>query len=400
MSQLNDRVNNTNADYIYYDVVVSNLQSTTSVPRVFQYTDTRTIPFLKVPEDYNMSIVRFTLDTASLPVFIPLIQPNQGNRDLTVYSVTLSYAGQDFQTFVDWNPQLTTAPLPPAPNQTYNGLQYNQDGYYNCYSYSWFIERVYAAFVTSFNALVAAGIGVTKATAPLFATGTFAPIINWDSTTNSAVMFADGEWYDVLDEFGNGVISVFMNAPLFELFNSFPATNFGYTGVVNGKNVRLPFTDIGGTNMQNIIPPGQPVPAAGSGYKFWRAITWYQEQSTISSWSSILSIVFTSNTLPVEPNQVSTPVVYNNGVIVQASGSNADLANVITDLASNDGNYRPNLVYNPSAEYRRITLRGNRPLYSIDLSIFYKLRTGELVPFTLLSNESATVKLLFQRNGT
>jgi hypothetical protein len=395
MSQLNEQQNKANADFIYYDVTVSNLQSTTSQPQVFQYIDTRTVPFLKNPEDYCMSIVRFTLDTASLPVFIPLIQPNQGNRDLTVYSVTLTYNGVEAQTFIDWNPQLANATATP-PNQTYNGLQDNQNGYYNCYSYSWFIERVYEAMVASFDVLVATA-GLVRAVAPNYAVGTFPPIINWDSTTNSAIMFADGEYYDVRNLFGNGVVSMFMNAPLFELFNSFPATNFGYVGVTNGKNVRIPFTDIGGTNMQNIIPPGQAVPAVGTGYKFWRAITWTQEQSTISSWSSILSIVFTSNTLPVEPSQVSTPVVYSNGVLIRAGGNNADISTIITDLASNDGNYRPNLVYNPSAEYRRIALKGNRPLYTIDLNIFYKLRSGELVPFTLLSNESCTMKILFEK---
>jgi len=190
MSQLNEQQNKTNADFIYYDVTVSNLQSTTSQPQVFQYIDTRTVPFLKNPEDYCMSIVRFTLDTASLPVFIPLIQPNQGNRDLTVYSVTLTYNGVEAQTFIDWNPQLANATATP-PNQTFNGLQDNQNGYYNCYSYSWFIERVYEAMVSSFNVLVATA-GLVKAVAPLYAVGTFPPIINWDSTTNSAIMFADG----------------------------------------------------------------------------------------------------------------------------------------------------------------------------------------------------------------
>ena len=65
MSQLNKKINEVSASHIYYDVVVSNLQSTTQRPAVFQYNDTRTTPFLMNPEDYTMSIIRFTLDTAS-----------------------------------------------------------------------------------------------------------------------------------------------------------------------------------------------------------------------------------------------------------------------------------------------------------------------------------------------
>jgi len=387
MSQLNQAQNDSNASHIYYDVTVSNLESTTVTPRVFQYNDTRTTPFLKNPEDYVMSIVRFTLDTASIPVFIPQIQTNQPDRDLTIYSVTLEFNGYESQQYIDWNPQLTTAPLAPPPSQTFNKQQYNADGYYNCYSYSWFCERVYQSLVAAYNDLVANAGAVLPSLYP--------PIINWDPTTNSATMLADAEGYDVTDVFGNGVISVYMNAPLFALFNSFPATYFGYEGVTNGKNYRIPFVDIGGSNCQTIIPPGQ-LPNANP-LITWRAITWTQEQATISAWSSVLGIVFTSNTLPIEPSQQSTPVVYNNNEEVVPGGNNSNLANIITDLVSTDGNYRPNLVYNPTAEYRRITLKGNRPLYNLDISIFYKIRTGELIPFRLLSNESMTMKILFEK---
>lgn len=389
MSQLNQAQNDALSDYIYYDVVVTNLESTTVTPRVFQYNDTRTTPFLMNPELYCMSITRFTLDTGSLPVFIPQIQPNQPDRDLTIYSVTLEFNGYESQVYVNWDPQIKNAPLPAPPSLTNNGQQYNMDGYYNCYSYNWFIEQVYQALVTAYNNVSA------NAGAPM--PSQYPPLITWDATTNSATIYADVTGYDVTNTYGNGVISVYFNAPLFALFNSFPATYLGYEGVVNGKNYRLPFVDIGGANITSIIPPGQyPIDPAVP-LVTWQAITWVQEQSTVSSWSSILGIVFTSNTLPIQPSQVSTPVVYNNNQELAPGGNNSNLANIITDLVSTDGNYRPNLVYNPTAEYRRIALRGNRPLYNLDINIFYKIRTGELIPFRLLSNESCTIKILFEK---
>ena len=183
-----------------------------------------------------------------------------------------------------------------------------------------------------------------------------------------------------------------MNAPLFALFNSFPATYQGYN-VTNGKNYKIPFIDIGGTNIITLIPPLQVIPPIVS----YKAILWTQEQSTTASWSPILSVVFTSNTLPIEANQVSTPVVFSNNQNTILGGNNADFQNIITDIVSEDGNYRPNLVYNPSAEYRRISLKGNRPLYSIDLNIYYKIVTGELIPLKLFSGESVTMKILFER---
>jgi len=389
MSQLNERVNKSKADKIYYDVAVSNLQNSTTAPQIFTYQDTRTTPFIHIPEEYTMSIIRFTMGSSSLPVFIPQIQPNQGNRDLTIYSVTLAYQGIEVQTFIDWNPQDTGAPIPPAPNQTANGRQFNQEGYYNCYSYTWFIERIYTAFQTCFFNLNLAVIAAALGPLPTV----YAPVISWDPTTNSASLYADYAGYENNPLAPVPQIAVFMNAPLFSLFNSFPATYLGYN-VTNGKNYKIPFVDIGGTNIITLIPPLQYPPAVIVNYK---AILWTQEQSTTASWSPILSVVFTSNTLPIEANQVSTPVIFSNNQNVALGGNNSDFANIITDIVSEDGNYRPNLVYNPSAEYRRISLKGNRPLYSVDLNIFYKITTGELIPIKLFSGESVTMKILFER---
>jgi hypothetical protein len=386
MSQLNLKQNDSNSNFIYYDVVVSNLQSSTTAPQPFSFVDTRTVPFLKVPEDYSMSIIRFTTGTSSLPVFIPQIQPAQGNRDLTIYSVTLTYQGIEVQTFINWNPQEVNAPLPPAPNQTTNGRQFNQDSYYNCYSYTFFIEQILTAFKTCFDALNVLVVASGGALPTIYA-----PVINWDATTNSASLYADCAAYEVNPLAPVPQIGVFMNAPLFSLFNSFPATYQGYN-VVNGKNYRIPFVDIGGTNIITLIPPLQFPPAVN-----YRAILWTQEQSTTASWSPIVSVVFTSNTLPIEANQVSTPVIFSNNQNIALGGNNADFANIITDIVSETGNYRPNLVYNPSAEYRRISLKGNRPLFSIDLNIFYKIITGELIPLRLLSGETTTVKILFEK---
>ena len=391
MSQLDAALNKTRSRNIYYDISVSNLQNSNTKPQPFQYQDTRTVPFVMNPEEYELSIIRFTCGTSSLPVFIPQIQPNQADRDLTIYSVTLRNQGFEVQTFINWNAQEVGVPLPPPPSQTANKRQFNQESYYNCYSYTWFIERVYAALVSAFIDLdvlvVAAGLAM-----PSF----YPPLISWDPTTNSATMFADTEGYDLNPTVVVNPIEVYMNSALFSLFNSFPAVYLGESAV-NGKNFKIPFVDIGGTNCTQIIPPGQPIPVSPATYINYRAIVWSQEQSTTASWSPILAVVFTSNTLPIESNQTSTPVIFSDNQNIVLGGNNADFQNIITDIVSEDGNYRPNLVYNPSAEYRMISLKGNRPLYSIDINIFYKLITGELVPLRLRSGESTTLKILFRK---
>jgi hypothetical protein len=391
MSQLNVVKNQSSADQIYYDVTITNFQSTTTIPPIFYYNDQRTMPFVACPEDYYLSILRFTLETGTLPIFIPTIQPNQGNRNLTIYSVTLEYeylsVNYIAQEFIQWSPQDKSAEIPPPPNATATGIQVNTTGYYNCYSYEWWLALVAQAFISAFanlDAQVTGAGGVLPSAEP--------PYINWDTSSSSAVLYADVLGYDQNPNILIEQIGIYMNAPLFNLFNSFPSIYLGYVQVLNGKNFQIVVVNIGSTNLQIVTP--------ANGDPQWTAINTYQEYSTIAQWTPITAMVFTSNTLPIQPNQVSTPLVYNNGSQLQFGGNNSDIANIITDLVSTDGQYRPNLVYLPQAQYRYITLYGNRPLFNLDLQIFYRLKTGELVPFRIGSGESVTIKIAFIKKGS
>jgi hypothetical protein len=390
MSQLNVVKNSVSADQIYFDVTVANFQNTTTVPPIFYYNEQRVMPFISNPEDYYLTIERFTMETQSLPVFIPSIQPHPPNNDVnkTIYSVTLEYTYLTTtfteQVYVVWSPQDKSVSVPPFNT---NGLQIVETGYYNCYAYSWFCYLVTQAFETAFNNLN---------TAVVSAGGTLPtvhqPILNWDSTSNSGVLYADTEAYDQNPTNPASKIGIYMNAPLFSLFNSFPAEYLGYTGVTLGRNYKLAPVNLGSTNLQSITPANILLPQ-------YLAIVLYQECSTIAQWTPITSVVFTSNTLPINPNQVSTPLVYNESKQISLGGTNADIANIITDLVSDTGAYRPNLVYQPSAEFRRITLFGNRPLYNIDLQIYYRIKTGQLIPYRIGSGEAVTIKLAFLKKG-
>jgi hypothetical protein len=401
MSQFDVVRRSVTADQIYFDVTVSNFQSTTTVPPIFYYNEQRSLPFITCPEDYYLSIIRFTMETGTLPVFIPSIVPNQGNRNLTIYNITLeALVGGVTYTQTNpiiWDPQDSSAPLPPAPNVTNNKLQINDTGYYNCYSYSWFASLISNTFRACFLALEAQiptnGPPNTLPTLPTI----YPPVVYWDSTSNGLVLYADTAGYDanpltVLDE-----IEIYWNAPLFELFPSIPAELIGYTGP---KTFRLDFVNFGSTNLTTITPnpvtydPVTNVPVT------YNAITLYQECSTTANLTPITAVVFTSNTLPIHPSQVSTPLVFNDAGQLSLGGNNADVANIITDLVSDTGTYRPNLVYVPSAEYRLITLYGNQPLFNLDLQIFYRLKTGQLIPFRIGSGQAVTLKIAFIKKPT
>jgi hypothetical protein len=61
----------------YYDMnIINNDSSFPAKPVRFQYKETRSNYFLLSPQDYFMSIVRFNLQTPTLPIFIPQINLN------------------------------------------------------------------------------------------------------------------------------------------------------------------------------------------------------------------------------------------------------------------------------------------------------------------------------------
>jgi hypothetical protein len=376
-------------DKIYYDIQISNIDDIDTLPPVLNFIETRNNPFLYESDKYYMSIIRFSLETPNLPVFIPTIQPSPNTDiNLTIYSVTLQWinpldTSQIFtsQQFITYVPQSNIATLPPNPTQTDNGLQYNTTGYYNIYNYQYFIYLINNAFTLAYQQLL------TQVTsAELNIPSSYSPILSWDTSNNTAILNCDVTGYSTTS---TNYIKIFFNTSLAQLFSSFPVRITSASSYL-GLNTQI-ITD--SYNNSNIIqyPPYNPT---------YDAIQVFQEFSTISLWSPVTSIVFTSNTLPIVSNQVSTPIIYNNGNQLGSNGNNALISQVITDFISNEGIYKPNLVYEPSAQYRYIELLSNRPLNTFDLQVYWKDRQGVLIPFYLSSGCTATIKVLFTKKNS
>ena len=59
--------------------------------------------------------------------------------------------------------------------------------------------------------------------------------------------------------------------------------------------------------------------------------------------------------------------------------------------------YRPNILYNPGAEYRLLDMNSLMNLNRVDLMVFWKDVFGNMHPFELLPGCSAHVTLLFRK---
>jgi len=363
-------------DYLYLDVNAYNYQSINQPSPILQFSQTRNNPILENAEDYNLSITRFQLDTFNLPTFIAEIQDNQGDRNLTIDSITLEYDDgatvHTSQQYIKWIPQNSSEPLPLAPNATASGLQV-QSPYYYCYNFQYYIDLINTALADATTAINSAG-SISPASK--------APFLVWDKNTSSATIYADATYYDEENTAQNR-IKLYFNQALYAHFNSFNAYHLGYSATL-GRNYRMIFEKNSGKNIEVI-----------NSHNY---IYLPQEYSTIETWTPINSIVFTSSSLPIVSTQLAEPAIYSNNALVQgANGNNANVARIITDLQTNELCYKPNLLYAPSAEYRRIALTGNQSIRDISIEIYWKDKFGRLNPMYLEAGASASIKILFEK---
>jgi len=418
--------------HIYYDIIVSNFSTDGAAPQPLIYKSNLSENILQNCSEWYFSVIRFSMNTSSLPVFIPLIDltssstttnPQYNVGQPTIYSITLAYAvnGKVYvgdQTYIQWIPE---SQLSNAPNNS-TTFQDNSTGYYNCYSYSYWIDLVNNAFNTAFTTLQKA-CSNDSVILPVSS----APFLTWNSDTAVATINAEigssGGYLTATYNGSNtitnggitpgtyGQIQIFFNAPLYNLFNSFPnyqyqdgpspmvafpltynsdgSVNTTFTQAIPGGNNQILINSFNGTSITSICPTF-PFNSTTSNYCLVP-----QQYSTTPAWNPVQSLLFVSDSIPVVKTNKGLPYLYNGNQIITGS-SNAQIVASLTDFTSSNGDYRGYINYTPSGEYRLIDMRSNTPLQDINISVYWVDRSFNAIPFYLLSGESFTCKLLFR----
>ena len=353
----------------YYDIIVSNLNSKTlSSSDTLRYQETRDQgnPFVKKASDYLFSIVRFSLETNCLPIFFPYIQSYQSDPNLTIYSVSMQYNNQTIQTYIEFIPQDKTSSVPPAPSTLINGMQLFTD-YYYVYNYEYVIFLINNALKTCFNNLS------SLTTLPTLN----APYFKWNSTSNTATLISDNAGFN---DTSSSYIKLFFNNALFNLFESLPSyTTSNYSE--NGLIYQISCSSFG---------VAETIDISNTTY-----LVCNQEFSTIALWNPVVSIIFTSNTLPMKAENLGAPLIFLNDTTYQST-NNKIIANVISDFQTGDNIYKSYVNYQPTV-LRYIELIGDQPIDKIDVEVYWKNRLGELIPFKLNPLNTMTIKICFTR---
>lgn len=367
-----------NPDHIYFDLVIKNYQSTTQESKQLTFNETRNSSFIQNSGDYYMAITRFQIDTYSIPSYVAEIQPNQSDANKMIHSVSLKYVngGTTHSTppvYLTWIPVNTYVTTPQAPSLNSDKMQTDSIYYYS-YSFEHLItlfNNALLSAMTQLKALVGAGLNSVDQ-----------PFMSWNHVEEKAILYAELAHFNIDNATHT---KIYFNRPAYALFSSFPAYRHDINSANENIYQMMMTSKFGDSSVQNSLLLSNKV-----------LIKLDQEVSTISNITPVSAIVFTTSTIPIVKNVLSAPIIYNNGTLLPSNYNN-NFGMVITDFCTLDNAYKPSLLYNPSAEYRRLDLTGNQPLKDIDIAVFWRDKSGKLNPLLLWSGGSCSVKLVFEK---
>ena len=371
--------------HVYYDAsIINNDQSGTKPPPRLNFQDIRSTPVLSSPELYELSVVRFNLQTAnSLPIWIPMIQLDSPyeNPNLTTYSLTMTYTingeiNSSGQVFVEYIPTNLNQKLP-----SIKSLEDTHIPYYYVYSFNTIVTMLNNCLNEAFQRLSNAtgfnGINLPTQNRPYF---------EWDNNAQKFILSADVIGFD--NKIQNH-ISIHCNTALYTLISSFQAFYNGYD-VFDSQNYTFNLSkDPRGLNTYRI----------NSTYS---VIQLFQEYSTGALFTPISSIVFSTSLIPVLPSNTAKPSVVDGDGSLISTGNNNNISSMITDfeVQENSGyGFSGVLSYTPTAEYRMIDLNNSssEKLNNIDITVFWKDQYSNLHPLYLQPGCKCDLKILFRK---
>ena len=371
--------------HVYYDAsIINNDQSGTKPPPRLNFQDIRSTPVLSSPELYELSVVRFNLQTAnSLPIWIPMIQLDSPyeNPNLTTYSLTMTYTingeiNSSGQVFVEYIPTNLNQKLP-----SIKSLEDTHIPYYYVYSFNTIVTMLNNCLNEAFQRLSNAtgfnGINLPTQNRPYF---------EWDNNAQKFILSADVIGFD--NKIQNH-ISIHCNTALYTLISSFQAFYNGYD-VFDSQNYTFNLSkDPRGLNTYRI----------NSTYS---VIQLFQEYSTGVLFTPTSSIVFSTSLIPVLPSNTAKPSVVDGDGSLISTGNNNNISSMITDfeVQENSGyGFSGVLSYTPTAEYRMIDLNNSssEKLNNIDITVYWKDQYSNLHPLYLQPGCKCDLKILFRK---
>lgn len=333
-------------DNVYYNIRIANNIVTSS--KQARYLETRLTPIIgKNLKDYYCTVARFKVPSSSIPIFV--FQPG-------AYTVTLTdTAGSDWTTTCLW-------------------IQNSNDP--DSLNYVWTFEE-WALSIT--NALNTSWLAI-----PVLIRPSAPPFVIYDPQYQLFSLCATNEYNSVPNEVGKS--QIWFNVGTFSKFEYWSAF-FASPTANKFANV---FSKANGTNQVTAtFPPGTGLlnaPPSVNGIIYYIMT---QEQKGLFLLSDFDSLVITSSTIPLAPEQYGS----------QDDTSTQNQKFVLTDFQpdiNNDISSRGYFIYSPFV-FRWFDVPSDTFLNTLDIQIFWRDVRNVLHPILLYYNDVADVKLLFKK---
>ena len=322
---------NTNVeDNVYYNIRITN-DSEFSQPAVFK--ENRVQAILETPSLYELAVVRFSVPA----LFIPI----QLWESPSPYVVSMKYDGTEISSVLQFIPRATNPLNPPYGEAIWN--------------YQQFVDIINVALKDCFDQI--------KALHPA-APPTETPFMTFDAKTDLCSIYAE-ELYDT-EKYPN-TIDIFFDKSLYVLFPSFQT-----------------FVEGNGELFYQILVKDNKINSTTYNAKPYLIME--QTYTTLALWNSYTSIVFETDTIPVEPEflPAQTNVVRR----------------LLTDFQPlQDINNRQSFQFFPQGKVRYYDLKSSYPMKSIDLRAYWEDRNGVTYPIFLGKGDVLTMKLLFRKKS-
>lgn len=320
--------NMNNDDNIYYNIVINN-NGESSIPAI--YTEQKVKAIVEHPEQYFLSMVRFSLALQTVPIFT--FKDDQ-------YFITLSYLGVDYSF--------------PIVYQSLNTVGFPSNR--AVFSYQHMVDMINTTFETAFNAIPVKPAGIVNP-----------PYMTYSGQTNLFTLHTQTQYALA------GSIEIWFNNILYYFFDNFETL---FNGENNASKKDFKFI-IQNKFVNTETFNGQPC------YFF------DQEYVATFNFAELKTIVFKTSTIPVRPE--FTPNLNNNGNI----SFDPIMVDFEVDPEGSSALYRGYLNYVPSAQYRLIDLVGREPLSNISITVSYKDQNQVSFPVLIAPKKSLSMKLAF-----
>jgi hypothetical protein len=448
---------NTDPNHLYYDLQLLN-NDTVGAGEILpvRFTETRTSTILSNPSEYFLSIQRFSLDTPSLPVFLPEVETRtdtyyntSSDPNYLVYKMGVYEWGSSTPPLVkpvEFSNQYDVTI--PVPSQPFNAETLSNP-YYFVYQYRDFIDMLNATLLNLCKAVGFAGIP------PPFIDINSQNLIsvyfpqkttpNTESGGSISAGTVDNIWNDDPSATGKYVLAI--NSPLWALLNSLQTryvnslNQIQATSPTAGQTPAFPPivdpTQTAGWYVVKVNPVFTPTfsppptttvytcnesggyPSYGQHYLTVDAdltfpflsqryttpgVRSFSVNTTPYSpcpvWNCVRTIIFTTALMPITNELVATPLINNSNPALDSNEANNNFSPIITDLEvplTRGDETKPTINYSPQAEYRLIDLQSNAPINGIEISIFWKDQYGYQHQFVLEPGCNASIKILFRK---